>query len=234
MKTSLLAIALLITALATAQGETLTGEKTIVSSPVTVESSIEPEVPATISAPEEMPAVNRIRFSIGGYLSLTNRITNLQGSNGWMTGAGAGIVLNKNVHLGVQGYALLSAIQADFTGTAGEPYYLEFAYGGLYVEPVVWQMRNIAITMPVLVGAGVAGIHDTRLTDPDGWYGNFEDWDIVFVAEPGINMEWSLSRMVKLYAGGYYRFVEDATLTGISGRDLSGFGATFGIRIGWY
>lgn len=233
MKTLLISLILLCSLMAYTQPETLEGEIQVVQGEPNAEEVTVSTETSTASSARKQPG-----FTFGGYLSMTQKISHVQGAGAWMTGGGVGFVFNKNFHLGFEGYAMLSAVESSYRDPqTGNPHYLEFAYGGARLEPVVWQYDKARVSIPMLIGAGGVGVHEYRYTNPDHWdwydYG-YQDWDLVFVAEPGINIDYELSRAVHLTAGVSYRWVEDATLQGTTAGDLSGFGGHMTLRLGWY
>ncbi|MDD7885723.1 hypothetical protein [Flavivirga sp. 57AJ16] len=74
-------------------------------------------------------------------------------------------------------------------------------YGGLHLEPIFFSKSKFNLSFPLLIGAGaVALIDDVKdpIIDDD-------DWEPIFVLEPGVNVLYNINRYVQIEAGVKYR-----------------------------
>ncbi|MGB5202871.1 MAG: hypothetical protein WBN63_01685, partial [Eudoraea sp.] len=59
------------------------------------------------------------------------------------------------------------------------------------------------MSFPVLIGGGAVGYLNGDIDDP---FTDVDQWDAIFVFEPGVNVLYNISRYVQLEAGLKYRF----------------------------
>ncbi|OEK06070.1 hypothetical protein A8C32_18740 [Flavivirga aquatica] len=104
-------------------------------------------------------------------------------------------------------------------------------YGGIHVEPILFGKRFISVSFPLLVGGGVVGYFGNSFTDE---YDDIkdEDFDDIFVVEPGINILYNFSRYTQLETGIKYRFTSDYNLLPYRKGNLNGFTIGAGLKIG--
>lgn len=172
----------------------------------------------------------------GGYVEGASRIGDVSNHTAWFGGTGFSLVLGQRVHLGFRAYALLSGVRnADNQSSTGYRY-LELAYGGLHIEPVIYHGGWWSLNVPILIGGGVAGTHTDRsvFQNWDYWDYEHEDWDVQLVVEPGVQVDLRLHKALHLAIGGYYRFTENTYLVGEGFPGLNGFSGQVALRVGWY
>ncbi|SHG71309.1 hypothetical protein [Flagellimonas flava] len=110
---------------------------------------------------------------------------------------------------------------------------LDFAggYAGLHVEPILFGKSKLNLSFPVMLGAGAVVYVEDNNRDVDIDFDR-NDWDEVFVVEPGVNLLFNLSRFVQLEAGMRYRFSSRIDLEPNRVKNINGFSAGFGIKVG--
>ncbi|WP_139063714.1 hypothetical protein [Flagellimonas eckloniae] len=110
---------------------------------------------------------------------------------------------------------------------------LDFAggYAGLHVEPILFGRSKVNLSFPILVGAGAVVYVEDNNRDIDIDFDR-NDWDEVFVVEPGINVLYNISRYVQLEIGARYRFSSKIDLAPNRIKNINGFSAGFGIKVG--
>ncbi|MEM9646990.1 MAG: hypothetical protein AAF969_00805, partial [Bacteroidota bacterium] len=110
---------------------------------------------------------------------------------------------------------------------------LDFAggYAGLHVEPILFGKSKLNLSFPVMIGAGAVVYVEDNNRDVDIDFDR-NDWDEVFVVEPGVNLLFNLSRFVQLEAGMRYRFSSRIDLEPNRVKNINGFSAGFGIKVG--
>ncbi|WP_298535384.1 hypothetical protein [uncultured Algibacter sp.] len=104
-------------------------------------------------------------------------------------------------------------------------------YGGLHLEPIFFGKSKFNLSLPLLIGGGAVGLlnedvfNDVTIEE--------DDWKGVFVAEPGVNVLYNISRYIQLEAGIKYRFSSKLNLRpeyNIS--NINGFSAGIGVKLG--
>jgi hypothetical protein len=81
--------------------------------------------------------------------------------------------------------------------------FLTGGYGGLYLEPILMPNYPVHISFPVLLGAG--GISYVT-KDWDFNHNMVQDSEAFLIAEPGVEIEFNLTRNFRLAIGTSYRF----------------------------
>lgn len=76
-------------------------------------------------------------------------------------------------------------------------------YGGLHLEPILFGKSKVNLSFPLLIGGGGAVLLDRDIED---MVITEDDWEPVFVVEPGINVLYNINRYIQLEAGVKYRF----------------------------
>ncbi len=174
---------------------------------------------------------------VGGFVGVSYRPMELNGQAGVMAGGEAAIVLGHQLNIGFAGYGLLTDINSNYTDVNGNTYLYELGYGGLKLEPVIASHKMIHVTVPVLLGAGGATIARNRMwdySDSFDWDTDVYDSDVFLVAEPGVNVEVNLFKILRLDAGVSYRFVNDVTLVNATNNSMSGFSGNVTLKLGWF
>lgn len=103
-------------------------------------------------------------------------------------------------------------------------------YGGLHLEPILFSKHKLNLSFPLLVGGGSIGLVNQV---GDKIILNTKDWSPVFVAEPGMNILYNISRYIQFEGGIKYRFSSRINLQ--PEYDLSrinGFSVGLGIKVG--
>ena len=103
------------------------------------------------------------------------------------------------------------------------------------IEPVIAYRSAIHVTLPVIIGAGgaVYETYESRLGRPNGpTRYNTGDAQAFFVIEPGIALELSMIKLVRLGLGVSYRYTSDITLPETPKDALRGFNAGVTLKIG--
>ncbi len=104
------------------------------------------------------------------------------------------------------------------------------AYGGLHLEPILFGKSKVNLSFPLLIGAGGAVLLNDDIEDV---VIDEDDWEPIFVVEPGINMLYNINRYIQLEAGIKYRFsskVDFQPQHGIS--NINGYSVGMGVKIG--
>ena len=172
----------------------------------------------------------------GGYVEGTFRAGEVSNHTAWLSGGGISMVIGQRVHLGFRAYGLLSGVRnVDAQSPTGYRY-LELAYGGVQIEPVLYHGGWWTVNVPILFGAGAAGTHTDRSVYNHWDYWDYEprDWDALLVVEPGIQVDLRLHKALHLATGVHYRFTENTYLVGEGFPGLNGFSAQMALRVGWY
>ncbi|MCH2193749.1 hypothetical protein [Kordia sp.] len=106
-------------------------------------------------------------------------------------------------------------------------------YAGLHLEPILYGNRSISVSFPLLVGGGRSFILEKKENgdfDETPLENDTEDYDSFFVAEPGINVLYNVSRYLQIETGIRYRFAESFRLPDYGKDNISGFSVGIGLK----
>lgn len=173
----------------------------------------------------------------GVYIGLTQHLGELSDEWASFTTLKLAYVANRQLEIGIAGTFFFSE-QPNTTGVfRGDKTLLIGGYTGLHLEPILFGTKFISVSFPVLIGGGAitlleekeTGGYDFTTDEIDA--GNIE-FDSFFIIEPGVNLQYNISRFVQLETGVKYRF-SDAFRVEHSPKDnMNGFSAGLGLKIG--
>ncbi len=168
----------------------------------------------------------------GVYLGLSTRYGEIKGKDAFMAGLKIAYVANQQFEVGFEGNFLYSE-QDVFNSALGRREDMIGAYGGLHLEPILFGKSRVSLSFPLLIGAGGVGYIGNNFNDEDYEEELTEDdFDGFFVAEPGINVLFNVSRYLQLEAGMKYRLTSQINLVPDSIDRLNGFSVGIGIKVG--
>lgn len=166
--------------------------------------------------------------SAGFYLGINGNYGKIANEDALIMGATLAYIANRSFEIGgsVQGiYSSNSSLGMYENNVA-----LGGIYGGFHLAPVFFSNKPVHFTIPVLIGGGTVGYYD---------YKTFEnldiedyDWDVMFVIEPGINVEFNISRIFRIFANAKYRFTGDVDINNLESDAFQGWSGGLGFKIG--
>ena len=181
--------------------------------------------------------------SNGGWGGLSAHYTRIMDQDALLAGVRGGWIIDHQVTIGFAGYGLVTNVpNANYDAhLAGEGRFVQrtsqfrMGYGGVLIEPVIGYRSAVHVTLPILIGAGGA-VYETY-ENPYGYPGRpfptyHEDAQAFFVVEPGVNLELSLIKLVRLDLGVSYRYTSDITLPATPKDALRGFNAGVTLKVG--
>jgi hypothetical protein len=159
----------------------------------------------------------------GAFGALGFKASEFNGKNVMLAGVRGGIILNRSVAMGFEGYGLIPSTTYNRISNFGKAYAVG-GYGGFFVEPVFFSNHVVHFTLPVSAGAGWLGyIEDYEDDERDRWDDEDDliDGDVMWYIEPGISAEVNVTRWFRI-AGGYSRrFTQDLDLYNTSSNAFS-------------
>ncbi|MBU2946387.1 hypothetical protein [Zobellia uliginosa] len=169
----------------------------------------------------------------GVYLGLTMGVGEIDDQNAFMGGLKVAYVANRQFEIGFAGNFLYSE-QDIYNNSLARYEDLIGAYGGLHLEPIFFSKKRVNLSFPLLLGAGGVGYIDNRFQDDDTYEEELteDDFDVVFVAEPGVSALFNISRYLQLEAGVKYRFSSRIELPPTRTTRINGFSAGIGVKVG--
>lgn len=171
----------------------------------------------------------------GFYCSFNIGYSPINNTNALVSGGRLGWIINHGLALGFAGVGFASDISNydealeddEYTGDG-----LTGGYGGLFVEPIIMPLQPIHFSFPVLFATGgVTRVDD--LWDNDYQY-NYERnyYDLIWVVEPGIDVEVTLTKWFRLAGYFTYRFAWDVDIPEVENNDLSSWSSGIRFKFG--
>lgn len=181
--------------------------------------------------------------SFGGYFGFTFGYTEVDGNPALQSGGRLMFVANHYLGIGFGGKGFVTNPQeVPYYGTNPNITNLYKAtsggYGGLYLEPVIFSLKPVHLSLPILIGAGAMGESTWSNTAWDDYYyhdGATNVSSVFFVAEPGIDLEFNIAKWFRIGLGASYRITSDVEgLTEISAEPQNGFNYNMTFKMGWF
>lgn len=167
----------------------------------------------------------------GVYLGLTMRYGEVDDADTYIGGIKVAYVANQQFEVGFEGNFIYSD-QDVFNTALSRREDLIGAYGGLHLEPIFFSKSRVNLSFPLLVGAGGIGVIDDNFDEDFDEDLTEDDFDAIFVAEPGISALFNISRYLQIEAGVKYRFTSKINLVNSPVDRLNGFSGGIGIKVG--
>ena len=162
------------------------------------------------------------KSSHGGYGAFSMGYSNINGSGAMLWGLKGAWVIDHHIALGMAGYGFVNNLGNNNNLL---DLYLGGGYGGFYFEPIIAPNSPVHVSFPILIGGGGVAAFSA-----DYWDIGYDDYfyDIFFVFEPGVEVEFNLASFFKLAVGTSYRFTNGVILNyplngGISENALNAF-----------
>jgi hypothetical protein len=169
----------------------------------------------------------------GGYGAVTMGYTQIDDKDAWVVGGRAAWIIDHSFALGVGGYGLANDIPLEQTWEEDEKMSLIVGYGGILLEPIFLARQPVHLAMPVLIGAGAVSMApNSYWTQDEVWNKDGYSNDVIFVFEPGLELELNLTRFMRLSGGVSYRLTSEIDLPGMDKDILNGYAATVSLKFG--
>lgn len=139
-------------------------------------------------------------------------------------------LINHSVALGFSGTGFFNNLDKS---TSTNQDYLGGGYGGFFFQPILFPNIPVHLAFPIVIGGGAIS------TIPQDYWDwsvppYYNDYDVFFVVEPGIELEINMVRFFRFAIGATYRYTNGVLLSYPDGtevplRALDGFNfhATF-------
>jgi len=179
------------------------------------------------------------KFTSGYFGGPSFSVTNFVDEVGLFVGGKGGWVVNRKIALGGSAALLINDIElrlkvpTDSAGTlADTTLTANLYYGGLefgYIDSP-WKLFHYSVWLQI--GIGLVGYRDYECTT----CGSRSDLDndLFFFAEPRIDLNLNVARMVRLSLGIGWRYAYDIELRGISNQDFHGPIGVLAVMVGRY
>jgi hypothetical protein len=174
----------------------------------------------------------------GGYGSLSNKFTTINGHYANVVELYGGWYINHRWLLGIEGAASTNEIQVPLEHSTRPGYRMSYEYGqcGVITEYVMGSDKAIHIAFQLFAGAGFTLQYERPdWKNEDYWdnvgdYNHDENWFVV--AEPGVKVEVNVFRWLRVCPGVSYRKAYGSSGKGLSDHDVSSGSVNLGLKIG--
>lgn len=176
------------------------------------------------------------KASFGWYAGMQWNYSPVDSKDAYIGGIRGGMVINHKLHLGLAFQGINNPNRFEQT-IDDQKARLESGYGGLIVEPVLFNHKVVHVSFPVIIGGGGANWISKEKSwddndDDDDWDDKILETDTYFVFEPGINAEVNLLKFMRLGIGASYRYTSGFDLEKTSTHYLDGFNTGLTLKFG--
>jgi len=107
--------------------------------------------------------------------------------------------------------------------------------GGLHLKAIFFGKKKIHFSTPLFLGVGGVGVASYYFNN---WFEDFnsdlESSSIIFVAEPGVNIEFNISKVLGFEMGAKYRLAHQAQLVSDDYFEMNGMMLNATLKIGFF
>jgi hypothetical protein len=168
----------------------------------------------------------------GGYCAFTAGYSVIDDKHALLFGGRFGWLASHAVGIGFGANGFIN--EFHYEPSLDMDVFLAGAYGGLYIEPIVFPRSPIHLSFPVLLGAGGISYISKEQSMNDNL---IQDSEAFLIVEPACELELNLTRFFRLSMGVSYRFPSPFNV-GLSGtpkasaESLKGLGYTVSMKFG--
>lgn len=174
----------------------------------------------------------------GGYVALSNKFTELNGSFANLTEIYGGWYINHKFLLGLGAAAATNNIRVPMEKRVLADRDMSYAYGqfGLMTEYVLWSHRVIHLSFHAMTGAGFTTQYIRNAWEHEDYYDRYNqyphDTNWFYVVEPGIKLEMNVLKWMRFSPGLSYRAVYESNPESLTNEQLSGMALNLTLKFG--
>jgi hypothetical protein len=187
--------------------------------------------------------------TLGLYVAPEFQYLGAAGAYAPATGGSAMLLFNQKLGLGVAAYSAEDFTPKSLNNSALR---MKYAYGGGKLEYTFAPHSLLHVSIPLLIGAGMARVDSTNSLGGrnkgnhgrDNWDNVSDNQNSFFVVQPGLRLEANLFRFAKIFVGANYRAVlgtnnvpyptSATTTANVSNSQLSGLSFSAGVKVGLF
>ena len=171
---------------------------------------------------------------LNGFGGADLKVTDIFKERALIVGGYGGVLINRNYMLGIAGYGIATNPEFDGILQDGSEKKLTIhgGYGGLLIGATILGKEVVHLSIPVVLGAG-----SVQVTDED-FFQNSTDTDFTiesstfFVVEPAAELEFNITRTIRLAAGASYRYIRAVELDNLTDDNLTDWTGMLSLRFG--
>ena len=164
---------------------------------------------------KEKDKKEKTKMANGGYGAFSIGYTQIDGKDAMLLGGRAAWVANHRFALGLMGRGFFNNFNSNryydpsYNPNYDPDYALAGGYGGIFVEPILAWNKPVHVSFPILIGAGGVAATPTNWQYVDNYNNYHYSTDAYFVLEPGVDVEFNITKFFKIALGGSYRYTSD-------------------------
>ncbi|MFK7952587.1 MAG: hypothetical protein AB8B73_07045 [Ekhidna sp.] len=185
---------------------------------------------------EEVKSLLSKGNDLNAFGAMDLKVGNFMGERALVAGAYGGFIINRRYLFGVAGYGLVTNV--EFEGTvpnhpAPKNLNLHGGYGGVLIGPTIAHKELIHLSMPIILGVG-----SFEVVDKNYFASNVADSEftiensIFFVVEPGIQLEFNITKYFRIAAGVTYRYISGTELANVTDKKVTNTSGVLSFRFG--
>lgn len=183
---------------------------------------------------KEIKALLSKENDLNGFGGTDLKVTDIFKERALIVGAYGGVLINRNYMLGIAGYGIATNPEFDGFLPDGTEKKLNIhgGYGGLLVGATILAREVVHLSIPIVLGAG-----SVQITDED-FFQNSTDTDFTiesstfFVVEPAAELEFNITKTLRLAAGASYRYIRATELDNLTDDNLTDWTGMLSLRFG--
>jgi hypothetical protein len=184
--------------------------------------------------PREIKSLLNKDNDLNGFGGIDVKATELKNTRTLLVGGYGAVLVNHNYQLGLAAYGLITA--PEFNGrlldTTPKELNLYGGYAGLLIGGTLLSRQLIHLNFPIVLGAG-----QLQVSDHNFFAGNIDsDFTIeqsaFYVVEPGAQLEFNLTKSIRLAMGASYRWVQGLDLINVSDDELIEWSGVVSLKFG--
>jgi hypothetical protein len=134
----------------------------------------------------------------------------IDGKDAILMGARGSWIIDHSFAIGLGGVGFINDVNYHSWQNNKLNNNLAGGYGGIYLEPILAPRLPVHISIPVLLGiGGISRVQDNW----DNWTYNDSQHDVFLVFEPAVELEFNLTRHLRLAGSVGYRFTSKIEMT---------------------
>ena len=141
----------------------------------------------------------------GGYGAISFGYSQIDNKDAFLVGARGSWIIDHSFAIGLGGCGFINDVNYHNWRYNDLNNNLAGGYGGIYLEPILAPRLPVHISVPILLGIGGISVIDDH-HDWDNWVFDDSQHDVFLVFEPAIELEFNMTRYLRLAGSLGYRF----------------------------
>ena len=185
---------------------------------------------------EEIKALIGANKEVTGFGNIDFRVGEMKGSQVLIIGGYGGVLINKNVMLGMAAYGHATSVAFEGVNPKTneiKDLNLYGGYAGVLLGFKVAAKEIVHVSFPIVIGAGQLDVSDDNyFVDSNGDNDYTIESSTYFLFEPSALLEINISHHFRLGFGAGYRVTKGLNLYNVTDDDLSGFTGVISFQLG--